>query len=171
MEERLLVTATLGKTHGYEGFLRVYPSSGETEHLKKLKKCLVKCRNGKQVAVSVCESRTHADSFLMKFATYDTKEKASVLSGGVMYVRYEEASPLKEGEYYVADLFGLKMIHTDGSEVGEVVALCDGAQADYLEVKKSDGKTLLIPNMEVFVSKPDFESGTITLFVKELAEL
>ena len=36
----LLSTATIGKTHGVEGFLRVYSLSGEYAHLKKLREAV-----------------------------------------------------------------------------------------------------------------------------------
>ena len=50
-------------------------------------------------------------------------------------------------------------------------SVCDGAQADYLMVRKSDGSSVLIPNMAPFVSKPDFEKGTIELVEKSLLEI
>lgn len=169
MDKKLLVTAAIGKTHGFEGFLRIHPMSGETGHLEKLKECVVEKRDGKQVAVSVLETRKHADCFLMKFASYDTKEKAAVLSGGRMLIERSQAPKLKKGEYYIADLYSLSVL-CDGDIIGTVEAVCDGAQEDYLMIRKNDGRTILIPNMQPFVSKPDFENNSITILMKELLE-
>ncbi len=169
MDKKLLVTAAVGKTHGYDGFLRIHPMSGETGHLEKLHDCVIETRDGKQVAVSVLETRKHADCFLMKFTSYDTKEKAAVLSGGRMLIQRDQAPELKKGEYYIADLFSLDVI-CNGQKAGVVESVCDGAQADYLMIRKNDGRTVLVPNMPPFVSRPDFESNSITVLMKELLE-
>ena len=55
--------------------------------------------------------------------------------------------------------------------MGTVESVCDGAQADYLMVRKPDGQTILVPNMEPFVSRPDFENGTIELLNSSLLEI
>lgn len=170
MDDRLLVTAAVGRTHGYEGFVHIHPYSGETEHLRRLDECTIVCRDGRSVKVRVLDTRDHSDSFLMRFSGYESKEKASMLSGGKMYIRREEGPRLDQGEYYIADLFGLSLT-CDGRTVGTVESVCDGAQADYLMVRKSDGSSVLIPNMAPFVSKPDFEKGTIELVEKSLLEI
>lgn len=170
MEEGLLATASVGRTHGYEGFLLIHPYSGETDHLKRLGKCIIVCRDGRRVEVRVIDTKEHSYSFLMRFSGYESKERAALLSGGRMFIRREDGPVLDEGEYYIADLFGLSLV-CSGKVVGTVESVCDGAQADYLMVRKSDGQTILVPNMEPFVSRPDFENGTIELLNSSLLEI
>lgn len=165
----MIATAQVGKTHGTDGWLRVRPFSGETEHLEKLRECEVATRDSKRVALVVSGTMEHSDSFLMRFRGYETREKAQRLAGGVLYVPRANAAKLEEGEYYIADLFGLKVVFS-GREVGVVESVCDGAQAPYLLVRKSDGRTRYVPNMEPFVSKPDFARGEITLLMGEILD-
>ena len=166
--DKPLATATIGRTHGLEGFLRIHPFSGEVDHLEKLQKGVVRLRDGRQVAVTVSATRHHADSFLMRFSGYDSKEKAAALSGAVLLIDRSDAPVLEEGEYYIADLYGLKLTAGDVT-IGTITAVADGAQADYLVIKKDDGKEVLIPNMAPFVSKPDFTKGCVELLMPELA--
>jgi 16S rRNA processing protein RimM len=53
--------------------------------------------------------------------------------------------PLAEGEYYHADLIGLKAVDRDGSDVGIVVAVENYGAGDLLEIELAGGKKSLIP--------------------------
>ena len=167
MDKQLLATATVGKTHGVEGFVKINSLSGEYDHLLKLDSAILETKDGKQVAVSVEDVKVHSSQILFRFAGYESPEKARFLSGSVMYIPREKAPRLKKGEYYIADLIGLDMI-ADGVSVGKVEYLSDGAQGLYLNVRIPSGEVRIVPNLPAFVSKPDFEKGTITLLMKEL---
>ena len=105
----------------------------------------------------------------MKFSGYETPESARVLSGSVMKVHRRDARPLGEGEFYIADLYGLDVVF-NSEKVGEIVDVSDGAQAMLLQVRRN-GRTYLVPYLPVFVSKPDFVNGTIELLMGELMDL
>ena len=167
--EELLSTATIGRTHGVEGFLKVYSLSGEYAHLKKLKSAVAVSPDGKEKLLSVSQVRSQGEMFLMQFSGYETPEKARVLSGSVLKVRREDARKLKKGEYYIADLYGLSVIY-DGEKVGVVKDVSEGAQAMLLQVER-EGKIYLVPNISVFVSRPDFQKGEIELLMGDLLEL
>ena len=165
----LLSTATIGKTHGVEGFLRVYSLSGEYAHLKKLREAVAVLPGGKEKLLSVSQVRSQGELFLMKFSGYDTPESARVLSGSVLKVRRADARKLGKGEFYIADLYGLKVMYR-GEEAGVIEDVSDCAQAMLLQVKR-EGKTYLVPYLPVFVSKPDFGTGTIELMMGDLLDL
>ena len=74
--EELLSTATIGRTHGVDGFLKVYSLSGEYAHLKKLKSAVAVLPDGKEKLLSVLQVRSQGDLFLMKFSGYETPESA-----------------------------------------------------------------------------------------------
>lgn len=167
--QELLSTATIGRTHGVEGFLRIYSLSGEYAHLRKLKTCVAVFPDGKEKLLSVLQVRNHGDVFLMKFSGYDTPESARLLSGAVIKVKRSDARKLKRGEYYVADLFGLNVTYK-GERVGVVKDVSDGAQALLLQVERN-GKIFIVPNLPVFVSSPDFDKNEIELLMGDLLEL
>ena len=167
--KELLSTATIGKTHGVDGFLRIYSLSGEYAHLRKLRNAVASFPDGKEKLLTVSEIRSKGDLFLMKFSGYETPESARVLSGAVLKVRREDARKLRKGEYYVADLFGLSVMY-HGEAVGCVKDVSDGSQAMLLQVERN-GKIYIVPNLPVFVSCPDFEKGEIELLMGDLLEL
>lgn len=163
MEKKtVLATATVGRVHGVDGFLKIYSLSGEIDHLLTLDEAKLVLKSKEEVFVTVKDIKMHQDELLMRFYNYETREKAKTLSGAVMYIAREKCPPLEEGEYYIADLYGMK-IYYDGSEVAEVVDTSEGAQALLLHAKKKDGKIVLIPNMKPFVSRVSLDDGRIYL--------
>ena len=167
--QELLSTATIGRTHGVEGFLKIYSLSGEYAHLKKLKSAVAVFPDGKEKLLSVSQVRFQGDLLLMKFSGYETPESARLLSRAILKVRREDARKLRKGEYYIADLYGLSVVF-NGEKVGTVKDVSDGAQAPLLQVERN-GKIFLVPNLPVFVSAPDFGKGEIELLMGDLLEL
>ncbi len=167
--EGLLSTATIGKTHGVNGFLRVYSLSGEYGHLRKLKECIVRFPDGTEKPLSVSAVSSQGSLFLMRFSGYETPESARMLSGATIRVRRSDANRLREGEFYVADLYGLAVV-CGGETVGTVRSTSEGSQALMLHIEH-DGHEYLVPYLPVFLSRPDFSSGTIELRMKELLDL
>ena len=166
MAASLLTAATIGRTHGLEGYLKVYSLSGEYDHLMRLKECVIAGRDGKERSALVESARSQGDLLLMRFKGYDTPEKARALSGSDLLIRRSDAPELEEGEVYVADLYGLTVMH-DGTAVGEVVDTSEGAQALLLHIRR-EGRIHLVPYLPVFISHPDLEKGTIELMMPEL---
>ncbi len=79
------------------------------------------------------------------FAEITDRSGAEALRGTVLTVPRSALPPLAEGEYYHHDLLGLPCVSTDGSAVGEVVAIDNFGAGDILEIAKPDGKRFMVP--------------------------
>ena len=167
MKASLLAAATIGKTHGLDGYLRLYPLSGEIEHLMKLEEAVIRLRDGSEKKVIAESIRLVSGDALIRFRGYDTPEKARVLAGGVLFIERSQAPELDEGEFYVADFYGLDVI-SDGVRAGTIEDTSEGAQAIMLHIRCNDGRIRLVPYLPVFLSHPDFDKGTIELLMPEL---
>ena len=167
MKASLLAAATIGRTHGLDGYLRLYPLSGEIEHLMKLEEAVIRLRNGSEKKVIAESIRLVSGDALIRFRGYDTPEKARVLAGGVLLIERSQAPELGEGEFYVADFYGLDVI-SDGVKAGTIEDTSEGAQAIMLHIRCNDGRIRLVPYLPVFLSHPDFDKGTIELLMPEL---
>lgn len=167
MKASLLAAATIGRTHGLDGYLRLYPLSGEIEHLMKLEEAVIRLRDGSEKKVIAESIRLVSGDALIRFRGYDTPEKARVLAGGVLFIERSLAPELGEGEFYVADFYGLDVI-SDGVRAGTIEDTSEGAQAIMLHIRCNDGRIRLVPYLPVFLSHPDFDKGTIELLMPEL---
>ena len=162
----LLSAATVGSRHGLEGFLKIYSLSGEYDHLESLEDCVLRMKDGSEKKVRVADVRWKGNLMLMRFQGYDTPEKARALSGSLLMVRRDQAAPLKEGELYVADLYGLSVV-SGGTKMGVIEGTSEGAQALYLHVRTDEG-IRIVPYLPVYIGNIDTEAGTIELLMPEL---
>ena len=163
----LLSAATVGSRHGLEGFLKIYSLSGEYDHLERLDECVLRMKDGSEKKVIAESIRLVSGDALIRFRGYDTPEKARVLAGGVLFIERSQAPELGEGEFYVADFYGLDVI-SDGVRAGTIEDTSEGAQAIMLHIRCNDGRIRLVPYLPVFLSHPDFDKGTIELLMPEL---
>ena len=171
MAAPLLASATIGKTHGVEGFVRVYSLSGETAHLKKLKSCVARTSEGEELSLSIDNVKELGDYLLMKFTGYENPEKARFLVKATILIPREDAPQLKDGEYYVADLYGMDVIY-DGRKVGRVEYTMEGAQALLIAVRRLDNeREYLVPDLPVYVTDISPENNSLVLLYPELLEL
>ncbi|HQB54361.1 MAG TPA: ribosome maturation factor RimM [Sphaerochaeta sp.] len=167
--DRLIATATIGRTFGYEGEVRVYPNNEESDYLKKLKTIVASLKDGKEIPLAVEHVRTDGKSVLMKFKGYDSSEEAQAIVGARVMVDRKFASPLKEGEYYTADLIGCTLV-SDGENRATVVSVMDGPQALLLEAERPDSKRFLVPFLHEYTGKVDLEEKTIELLAPWLLD-
>ena len=107
MKAMLLASAKIGKTHGVNGYLRLFSLSGEYSHLKKLTSCSVVTKEGRELFLDVDSILVSEGMFLIRFCGYESPEKARALSQGILYIPRDKAPKLKKGEYYVADLYNM----------------------------------------------------------------
>jgi len=163
-----IITGIIRKTHGIRGFLKVSSTSGETEHLFRLKKVTVRLDDReKEYAVEEVKP-LGAGEVLMKFKGLDTPEEARLLSTGQILAGRDQAAPLRKGEVYQADLLDCR-VFSGGREVGRVTDIFQGAQSDLLEVKTGTG-TFLVPYMENYIGTVDVQAKTIELLAEWLLQ-
>ena len=167
----LLATAKIGKTHGIDGFLRVYSLSGEYSHLKKLKSCVAVLPSGEELTLCVDSIQVKGDVFLMKFSSYSSPEKARILSNATIMIPRSSAPKLKKGEYYIADLYGMDVL-VDGKKVGKIEYTMEGAQSLLLSIVRDDNKkSYLVPNLPVYVNNISIENNSLDLIAPYLLDI
>ena len=164
----LLVSAKLGGTHGLKGELKCYPVNEDYDYLFDLDACVLRTSDGKERNAEVESIRESSGFLLIKFRGFDNPEKARALSGSLLKIDRSLAAPLEEGEFYVADFYGLE-VWCQGVRRGVVTDTAEGAQALLLYVETEAG-TRMIPYLPVFVSQPDLEKGTIEVLMPGLLD-
>lgn len=90
---------------------------------------------------------------------------AEALKGLDLYVdRARLPAPKEEGEYYHADLVGLRAEDRDGYKLGTIVAVQNYGAGDLLELRLSGKRqTELIPFTETFVPVVDLAGGRVVV--------
>jgi 16S rRNA processing protein RimM len=79
---------------------------------------------------------------IARFAQVKDRTAAEKLRGTVLTVPRASLPPLAEGEYYHADLIGLRAISTNGDDLGLCIAVDNFGAGDVLEIERpaAEGK-------------------------------
>lgn len=91
-----------------------------------------------------------------------TKEQADALKGTKLYAPRDRLPALPDDEFYHADLMGLTVLDTGGTELGRVKAVMNHGADDLLEVQQSGGSTtFFLPFTRACVPTVDLAQGRI----------
>ena len=105
----------------------------------------------------------------MAFVGYETPEAARVLTGLDIMVARDRAAPLKDNEWYVADLVGLDLTH-EGRVVARIRSVLEGGPDPWLEAELPDGRRSLVPFRGEFVGSIDLSAGRVELLAPWLLD-
>ena len=111
--------------------------------------------------------RQQKNMVVLKLAGIDTREDAEAVRGRELFVTEDDLPELPEGEFYVRELIGMQVMEENGDHVGEVTDVIQNTAQDLLQVKTDEGKSVLIPKVDVFVLDIDKAAGTITVRLQE----
>lgn len=144
--------------HGLRGLLRVLPLTDVPGRHETLKEVMV--RTARTAQVYKVERATPAQKglWLVRLEGISDRTQAETLRGAELFVREADLPELPEGQYYVHQILGLKVITTGGRELGPVTeVLPTGANDVYVT---SAG---LLPATEEVIKEIDLEAGTMTV--------
>lgn len=100
---------------------------------------------------------------IVKFKGIDTINDVEKYKGAKLYVTRENALELREDEYFVADLVGLRVVTQEGEALGELSSVLQTGANDVYVIRQKNGKDLLIPAIRDCVKKIDPAGGCITV--------
>ncbi|MBO5597462.1 MAG: 16S rRNA processing protein RimM [Oribacterium sp.] len=161
MQEKLRV-GTIVTTHGLKGEVKVYPTTDEPERFYDLKKVWLD-RSGKMenmIRLEVENVRFSKNLALVKFKEYDSIDDVMAIRKGELYVDRADAIPLEEGEYFVGDIIGCRVLDENDAELGTVKEFIETGAHDVMLVK-TEGKDLMIPYCDPFIIEKTPEEGYI----------
>ena len=98
---------------------------------------------------------------LIKFKDINTVEQAELLRNSYIEIDREQAIPLKEGEYFIADLIGLDVYTDEDKLIGKVDDIYNTGANDIYVVKDELGKQTLLPGVKDVIKKVDLNEGKI----------
>ena len=156
----LIAIGRIEGTHGLRGDLKVVSFSGEYEHFYSLGSVLLK-KEGREKEAAVLSVKRSGGKAVVSLEGVESVEDASRLRGWELWASRDQAVPLEEEEYYLADVIGLTVTE-GGEELGSITAVYDGGQGELLEVDLGDRKAL-VPFLKVYVEDVDLEAGTVEL--------
>ena len=134
-------------THGIRGEVKALHFTDGEVFFKKVKTVYKK----DNTPVKILSYRFQKGAVLLKLEGVDDVETAEKLKFTELYAKEEDLPRLPKGEYYFFELIGLTAVLTDGEEIGKVTDVIENNASNLLEITKTNGEKVLVPNIPVFV--------------------
>lgn len=107
--------------HGIKGEIKVYPLIDDIEDFHDLDSVFIKDHE-----YIIVNTRIHKDNVLLSLEGLEDLNSVEALNGEQIEANLSE--DLEAGEYYIADLIGLKVLDENKREIGVVSNFSDGKQ-------------------------------------------
>ena len=153
-----LVVGKLRRPHGLRGDMIMTVWTDFPERLEPGFELFVGDNHKSLIIKSV---RWHGQNMLIDFEGYIDREQVGVFRNQTVSVRTDDIPALEDGEYYIHELIGLRVVHNeDDVFLGTVNKIIEtGAANDVFLVVADDGKELLLPDIESVIEEIDIEKN------------
>ena len=141
--EQFLQVGVISSTHGIRGEVKVFPTTDDPLRFKKLKKVLLDTGR-EQLELEVQSVKFFKQFVIVKFKGIDNINDIEKYKGKGLFVSREDAVPLDEDEYYIADLIGMEVFTEDG-RFGVVKDVMETGANEVYIVDSDDHGEVLIP--------------------------
>ncbi len=146
-------------THGLKGEVKVFPTTDDVNRFKKLKKCILRTPKG-DMEVEKRSCKFFKNMVILSFKEFQDINEIEKYKNCELYVRREDATPLDEDEFYIADVIGMEVYEED-NKLGELEDVLQTGANDVFSVRLTDGKELLIPVIKQCVLDIDYEARKV----------
>ncbi|MGL4358039.1 MULTISPECIES: ribosome maturation factor RimM [unclassified Cetobacterium] len=155
----LLSVGRVSGTHHLKGAIKVTSNLDDLEPLNG-SKVMVELPSGDVKILTVKKASNMVDKkWILEFEELTNKTDANSIQNGVIKVR-RDILGIEEDEFLANDVLGMKAITEDGENIGEVVDVYETAAHDIYVIEDDEYETM-IPDVEVFIKKIDFEKREI----------
>jgi 16S rRNA processing protein RimM len=155
-DERVVLGHVAG-VHGVRGWLKIHSYTDPRDAIFDYQPWLL---GESGVAITVLEGKVSGKYLLARLKDISSREDAEAIAGQEIVVVRESLPPLKDSEFYWADLVGLKVLNQDGSSLGQIREMLATGANDVMVV--SGERERLIPFvMNLYVSQVDLEQGVV----------
>ncbi|MDO4960736.1 MAG: ribosome maturation factor RimM [Eubacteriales bacterium] len=158
-----LRVGVITKSHGIKGEVKVYPTTDspfrfdEITHVKLV-------LHGKEIGdFKIGSVKYFKDQVILKLKGIDDISVAEKYKGADLYIPREEGAELKDGEYYIADIIGMKVVLDTGETLGTVKDVLETGANDVYIVERPGAKDVMIPAIKQCILDTDIENDIMTV--------
>lgn len=165
--ENLLRVGVIANTHGLKGEVKVFPTTDDPKRFKMLKEVILDTGKEK-LNLTVQSVRFFKNLVIIKFKEYNNINDIEKYKGKDLLVTRENAVPLEEGEYFIADLLNLDVYDDTGVRLGFLDDILQtGANDVYIVKNEETKKEILLPAIDECILDINTKEGKITVHLME----
>jgi 16S rRNA processing protein RimM len=156
---RLIALAEVARPHGVRGELRLKLYNRDSDLLLSLPEVVLQHKDGEQNLVKLTGARRANDAILAFIEGCSDRDHADELRGAQLLAPREVFPALEDGEFYVCDVVGARVVAPDG-EMGTVEDVLSYPTCDALAVRTPKGRVEL-PLVDGVIDEVDIAAGVV----------
>lgn len=160
--EQYLRVGVISSTHGVRGEVKVFPTTDDQERFLDLEKVILDTGKEKK-DLEIQGVKFFKQFVILKFKGIDNINDIERYKGCDLYVSREDAVPLEEDEFYIADLIGMKVVLDDGKDFGTLLDVMETGANDVYVIDSNEHGEVLIPAIKDCVLDVDIEEMVMTI--------
>jgi len=142
LEAMYFEIGTIVNTQGIKGEVRVIPSTFDKRRFELLDEVEAVIRDISHI-LRIERVWYHKQFVILKFKGIDDMTAAEKLKTAVIRIPEEKALPLGQDEYYLRDLYGMKVLTENCELLGELTSVIETGANDVYVVKYEGGEILI----------------------------
>ena len=162
-----ICVARIGAAHGVRGEVRLWPFTEDP--MAVIDYGPLSTKDGAR-QFEVVRARIAKDHLVAVLKGVTTREDAERINGLELYIDRDQLPDTEDGEYYHADLIGLRALDPTGAEIGKVFAIHNFGAGNIIEIAPLQGATLLLPFTDAVVPTVDLAAGHVVIAMPQEIE-
>lgn len=151
--DRMFRVGVIISMHGIKGAVNVYPTCDDAKRFEELKQIYF-CPKGadedsfpneKLKELTISRVQYFKDRVILTFRGIDRIEEAEGFKDGSLWIRDDQARPLKDNEFYIRDFMQASVVTDQGRLLGRVAQMLETKAGYILDVKDDREHEVLIP--------------------------
>jgi len=164
--EGLLLLGKVIRPHGLKGLLKIASYAQSAQSFLRAGSVYLRPRSGGERNFKLLSVQPGGKNFLMKLEGLTTIDQAEPYIGAEILIHRESLEPGDAGEYFWADMIGLKVYTESGKYMGEIASIFNNGGHD-IYVLKHAGRERLIPAVHSVVKAIHPEQGEMIVVEME----
>ena len=153
----------IANTHGIRGEVKIFPTTDDVKRFDYLKEAYIDAGKEK-IKVEVSNVRYFKNLVIVKFKGIDNINDIERYKGKDLLVTRENALPLEEGEYYLADIIGANVYTEYGILFGSLEDVIETG-ANLVYSVQHEGKEVLLPVIDDCVKEVNVEEKKVIVHI------
>lgn len=162
ISDDLLLVGRIGAAFGVRGQIKLHAMTDYPDHL--IHNITTLYIGDQQAPYRLLDAFEHKPGILvLTLGGITTREAAQGLRHAEVFIAADASIPLGEDEYYLHDLYGLRVETHEGVELGSVREVLETGANEVLVVARPDQPDVLIPMIHDVVEDLDIAAGRVVI--------
>lgn len=164
--EQFLQVGVIASTHGIKGEVKVFPTTDDAGRFKELKNVLLD--TGKEtLSLEIQGVKFFKQFVILKFKGIDNINDVERYKKCPLLVERKDAVPLDEGEFYIADMIGMKVVTDEDGEFGVLKDVLETGANDVYVIDSAKHGEVLVPAIKECILAIDINAGLMKIHLMD----